>query len=102
MARESGRVPPALLRKPDLFFDVEEIWLAFWKLNRSRPSGFGPGAIPFSDIVAYLTVFPHVDPRFFIHAIQEMDLVLLEHHADQIKAENKSGGKKVPRRPRRK
>jgi hypothetical protein len=36
---------------------LEAIWQAFWTLSPSRPLGFGPGAIEFSQIVTYGQAF---------------------------------------------
>jgi hypothetical protein len=87
---ELGQAKPvqALDRKPDLFEDVAEVWEAFWVLNKGRDIGFGPGFIKLSEIAAYLTMFPHPRPAFFIRGIQALDSVYL---SDYSKKKTKSG-----------
>ena len=60
--RRAGIRVAALESKPDLYDDLRPLWQAFWQLSRCRPSGWGPSAIPVSEIVAYLDLRHITDP----------------------------------------
>lgn len=47
---------------------------AYLTLNNSRDTGFGIGPIKFSEIAAYLSVFPVGDVDAFVTLIQMMDV----------------------------
>ncbi len=52
------------------------IWEAFWKLNAARPGGFGPSAIPLTEVAAYCNLFrvnSHRERSLLVHCIQAMD-----------------------------
>ena len=62
--------------------DTEAVYgEAFLALNNSRDTGFGVGPIKFSEIAAYLSVFPVVDTEAFITLIQIMDATFMELQA---------------------
>lgn len=46
---------------------------AYLTLNNSRDTGFGIGPIKFSEIAAYLSVFPVPDVEAFVMLMQVMD-----------------------------
>ena len=58
-------------------------------LSMSRPAtGFGPGAIPYSEMVAYMDenlIMDEDDREDFILAIQRMDLEFLKQAAEKAK-----------------
>lgn len=44
----------AIDNRPSLYADLQLIWNAFIDLHGSRPSGFGPTAIPTSEVLSWL------------------------------------------------
>ena len=55
MDMEADGIPiPESKAMPELFFDAQPFWTAFTDLNSSRQSGFGMGAIPYSEISSWL------------------------------------------------
>ena len=62
--------------EPDLPVNLLWIWKAFWTLHSSRPGGFGPSAIPMTEIKAYCEMFfidSFAERNLFTHCIQCMD-----------------------------
>lgn len=59
---------------------------AFRELSTSRQSGFSIGAIPFTAIVEYFSIY-EIDGDFdeFIYVIRRMDSVFLELNAEDMK-----------------
>ena len=68
---------------------------AFREISTSRPSGFSVGAIPFTAIAEYFTIF-NIDGDFdeFASIIRRMDNVYLELNAEDMKASSKKEGEK--------
>lgn len=78
IAADTGTIPAALALLPVIDEDLGYICEAFNTLSPSRASGMGLGAIPLSEVVAYLQVFPVFHSReFFVKAIREMDFAWL-------------------------
>ena len=65
---------------------------AYLTLNNSRDTGFGIGPIKFSEIAAYLSVYPVVDVDAFITIIQLMDAEFLELQAEKNASKTKHTG----------
>lgn len=66
---------------PELVDGAGEFLSAFWELSTDRPSGFGPGPIPFTSIDAYARRHMIDDPdefAFFTDLIREMDRAYLD------------------------
>lgn len=88
IASQTGKVPSAIEARPTLRAHERPLWEAFQCLQLSRPNtGFGPGAIPLSEIVTYaeLVQMPIGDEREqFVQIIRTMDGAYLtwvrEHH----------------------
>ncbi|WP_298983488.1 hypothetical protein [uncultured Roseibium sp.] len=81
MAQKTGKVPPALKRKPELFEDLRLVWEAFKTLSPARQYYNGaPQPIPLSEILAYCQMFEINDleeRREFAEFIIEMDTVFI-------------------------
>lgn len=74
LARETGEMPPALTREPEIPPDLEHIILAFNRLTGSRQIGLSMGPIAMSEIKAYVELFPIPDDiETFVYLIREMD-----------------------------
>lgn len=59
--------------------DVEASYAeAFTTLNNSRDTGFGVGPIKFSELAAYLSVYPVHDTDAFVTLVQAMDVEYME------------------------
>ena len=74
--------PLALQNKPVLPLYLEEYYEAFHMLNGSRRLGMGVGPIPFSELMAYLQVYPTYDIDLFIYLIHTMDNEYLKERND--------------------
>lgn len=75
---EQGKNPPALENKPVLPYYLREYYQAFHMLNGSRRLGMVAGPIPFSEILAYLQIYPTHDVDLFVYLIFAMDAGYLE------------------------
>jgi hypothetical protein len=64
-----------------LFSDLEVIWVAFWRLNRTRQIGFsGQGAISISEIITYQqNLLSYYDLEDFVDFIQVLDTEYLNY-----------------------
>lgn len=83
-------MPDALVRRPELYPDLEPIAEAFRVLAAARavavgPAGTVPQPIPLGEIGAYLAMFGgDWDERdSFVRLLQAMDRVWLDRTADQ-------------------
>lgn len=80
---EKGEDIPALRNKPELEDYLRPYWEAFYVLTHSRQVGFGIGAIPLSEIDAYLRLYGIDDPEErdeLVFFIREMDMEFLAFH----------------------
>lgn len=62
--------------------DLEYLWTAYWFLSSCRPSGYGAGAIPLSEIVTYWKelqgVYDLEELNILVGIIKAMDIVFLK------------------------
>jgi hypothetical protein len=60
-------------------------WQAFFLLSQSRPMGWSIGAIPLSEIAAYVGLFgaPAGDVELFVAQIRALDQEFLRWHRDR-------------------
>ena len=56
-----------------MYEDIEDVWLGFWRLNRSRQSGFGPCPLGVMDIKAWMDLYEIDDKVEFYELILVMD-----------------------------
>ena len=78
---KDGQRVEALDKKPVLYRDLENDYRAFIALNASRPIGMVEGAIPLSEIYAYMQIFEisNYDQRkLFIQRIRFLDKIYLD------------------------
>lgn len=79
----SGSEPAApLLEKPELDDTERYYWLVFHDLNASRPTGFGAGPVPISEILAYCELYSISDTNErsdLVYIMAEMDSEFMEH-----------------------
>lgn len=61
----------------------------------------GPSPIQISEMQAYLALFPHDEPGFFVRAIQALDREWLTDAAVKSEAKMKKSSGKASRKPRR-
>lgn len=82
-------VPDAFLNCPEL--GAQELFYseAFWMLSNSRPTGFGVGYIPLSEIESYCRLFHIRDAPTMADVIRHMDRLFVDFYAKKHKA----GGK---------
>lgn len=86
--------PKALQSRPKLYDWMAPYIQAFKLLDSRRPIGFGEGAIPLSDIVAYLQVFEAPEtPQQFVSRIVKMDNAYLEVKAKKAAAKSATNSK---------
>lgn len=72
--------------EPPLNGGAEPVFAAFLELSPSRQMGFGEGAIPLTEIQAYMDLFGHPgcdDPREFVTLIRACDAAFLEARAEK-------------------
>lgn len=84
--RPGGAQGPA----PQLWPGAEALWEAWESLCWSRPVGWGMGAIPVSEVLAYCALLgiSDLDQRErILGAIQRLDAEFLKHHAEKSKKE---------------
>lgn len=89
MAAKTGRSPEALKNRPELFEDLTPVWNAFAGLHMTRPSGFGPCAVPMESIRVWLDLHEihDLDDRVeFLELIQAMDAAWLAWANEKMKA----------------
>ncbi len=80
---EQGENIPALQATPELRGYLIPYWQAFNILSPSRQIGLGVGAIPLSEIEAYIRLYEITDSEEkeeLLYFIREMDGVFLKHH----------------------
>lgn len=56
-------------------------YTAYGDLMNSRAIGMSVGPVPVSEVAAYLTVMPGLNPQLLIRFVKELDAVYLEHVA---------------------
>lgn len=86
--------PLALREKPELPDHLIMEWEAFWTLSNSRPVGFGQGAIPFSEVLAYfqfMNITNVAEQEELLYLIRAMDAEYLDVSAEQQKAKEANG-----------
>ena len=77
---------PAIKNKPELNEIIHQPYLdAYNRLSRSRPTGYGPGNIPVSEILIYWNNLPLGDKEDFLHIIQTIDDGFLKAYYDDPK-----------------
>jgi hypothetical protein len=79
VASTQGRVVPPELNVPDLPSAMEYLWLWFCDLSGGRPhTGFGPGAIPYSEITAWASLTENDPSPWDVGLLKKLDAVYLE------------------------
>ena len=95
-----GEDIPEYDSRPLLYPDLHPEYRAFLELSSQRPAGFGVGAIPFSEIKAYMEIHGIFDDSdyklLFLHRVTFLDSVYLEFHAEKARREAKNRGKNHP------
>lgn len=93
-------IPQHIANAPELFLGLELYYDAFWDLSSSRPSGFGPGQIPYREIWEYATLrgFSEEQRDDLLFFIPRMDEEFLKYH--QSRLENEQAARKPPKRKR--
>lgn len=91
---ETGRVPAALARAPEV--DVEWAWVlrAYQDLSFSRTIGMASGPIPVSEIKAYCEFSDITSPdekRVLLHLVRELDIEYLDHESKKLKESRDDG-----------
>ena len=78
---DDEELPPFLEKMPQLRFDLAWIVEAFYVLSGSRQIGMGVGAIPISEIEAYIHLYGLIDEDIdrFIKLIAAMDSAYVQH-----------------------
>jgi hypothetical protein len=77
--KEDGASVPILDDEPKLSFPLQEIWHGFSALSSSRQMGFDVGAIPLTEIKAYVDLFGVVDLEMFVACVRALDADYLKH-----------------------
>jgi len=83
---KEGNHIKALDEKPKLYEDLESVFEAFKILSSTRPVGMSIGAIPLTEISAYMKMFGidgYQEKKRFLKQIQILDAVYLKHSAKQ-------------------
>ena len=97
-ADETGELPQSLREWPELDPALADVWRAFGFLHDSRQIGMDEGPIPFTEIDAYMRVFPTDDPETFVDLIQAMDREYLRYrHETRQRKPEPLGAKARPR-----
>ncbi len=89
---ETGQTPAALLRKPEIPFDLAFYWRAFWRLSSRRGATFDVQPISMESILSYavlLGVESYEEREQMLDLIVAMDIAFLEAIRDR-----RPGGKK--------
>ena len=101
----TGKLPPALEKRPDVTHDVQFYLQSFFKLSNFRTMGFSSmGAIPMQDILAYAEMVGYTsieDRAFFVDMITALDIEYrnLAHEKQERESEQKklqSGNRSKP------
>jgi len=74
--------------EPELFYWLSSYIEAFYTLSSSRSSGFSVGAIPLTEIQAWIEIFEIDDREVFVKYIRALDNTFLEHHSKSKSKEN--------------
>jgi len=102
LQQQHGTEPDALRFRPRLKPWVADYYKAFQILSSSRPIGMGAvGAIPISEMAAYLGLFgvrDHEEREHFIKMMQALDSVYLTHMNKRAEAATEQS--KAPRKRR--
>lgn len=69
--------------------DLLTIWDAYWTLANSRRVGFSLSYIPFSEIKAYVDLFPVGDVEFFVTCLHALDTVYVDFYLKKAAHGNK-------------
>lgn len=92
MARESGRLPPALQKAPETPPHLEWVLTAFWELSNNRQAGFSGGEpITTTEIKDYAEIHEVEELRDFKHLIREWDAEYRKVSNEKAKARRNSG-----------
>jgi hypothetical protein len=78
---ESGQHVEALLTKPTLYDDLVNDYRAFIDLSASRQTGMVEGAIPLSEIYAYMQIFEiavYAQRKLFLQRMRFLDKIYLD------------------------
>ena len=87
---DTGITPKALQNKPVICSAVKPFFDGFRVLHRSRQSSFSVGAIPPSEIQAYMVLYSQHDEELFIEVILMVDDKYLERSNEKAKSETDS------------
>lgn len=83
LAATTGRIPPALLSKPEIPDEGRDLWNAYMQLSGSRSLGFGvTGPIPMSEIKAFCDVYEWDDIEersILVDVVHGCDAAFFEH-----------------------
>jgi len=85
---------PALENMPELYFDAVPFWIAFTQLSSSRQTGFGIGAIPYSEITNWLNennIFRFEEREEYRRFINVIDGYYVEKKAPKSNNKSKKG-----------
>lgn len=80
--QQTGSPHPELVNRPQLWPENEEYLYAFMELAETRPAGMGPTAISYSEIMAYLALFPVDDVETFCRRIRGADRAVMAWQRD--------------------
>ena len=87
-----GLPTKALDDRPSLYVDLGPIWQAFNELHSARPSGFGPMAIPVSEILAWMDlqgIYDRETRLEYYSLIRVMDIYWLKWAAKENESKKK-------------
>lgn len=68
--------------EPLLWPENVEAWLAFIDLSRSRPVGFGVGAIPLTEIEAWFRLHARAPDLWLVRKLAVLDMEFLTHQQE--------------------
>lgn len=86
---DQGLPTPAIDNRPQLYEDLSDIWTAFVELSATRPIGFGPGPITFTEIDAWLHLHgvTHAgDKEDYAYLIRALDQAWLKWQGERDRA----------------
>lgn len=66
---------------------------SFWILNTSRPTGFGLGFIPLSEMECFCRMFDVADVQAFVLVIRHLDKIFIEYRTERQKDGRRNTGK---------
>jgi hypothetical protein len=81
---DQGLPTPAIDNRPELYEDLADVWTAFVALHATRPLGFGPGPISFTEIEAWLRLHGITRPgdkEDYAYLIRALDRTWLRQQA---------------------